>query len=69
MFNIRDRNQKRPTFRLIWFVDPGVRPELRSRWSMQGPQGVVEDVRCGSCEIRNPPVTKAWDTETIAACA
>jgi len=68
MFNIRASNEKRPTLRLVWFVVPGARPELRYRWSIQDSPDIVVDV-CGSRGGRNQPVTNSWETETIAAGA
>lgn len=68
MFNIRVCNENRRTLRLAWFVTEGARPELRSRWLVQDSLDHVSRIRRALSEDRNRPVTKACDTETIAAC-
>lgn len=68
MFNIYVRNENRRKLRLTWFVTEGARPQLRSRWLMQDSPDTVKGIENPVSELRNPPVTKACDTETIAAC-
>jgi hypothetical protein len=67
MFNIHVRNENRRTLRLTWFVTEGARPKLRSRWLIQYSPDTVKGIENAVSELRNQPVTKECDTETIAA--
>jgi hypothetical protein len=67
MLNIHVRNENRK-LRLTWFVMEGARPQLLSRWSVRDSPHNSKAIQGALDEDRNQPVTKACDTETIAAC-
>jgi hypothetical protein len=67
MFNIYVGNENRRELRLTWFVTEGARPQLRSRWLIQDSPDTVKGIENAFSELRNQPVTKACDTQMIAA--
>ena len=69
MYNIRTPREDRRKLRLTWFVTASARPELGSRWVLEGLPLIGDETGASRGAIRNQPVTEACETETIAECA
>lgn len=66
MFNIHASEGYGRVLRRTWYMTAGTRPELRCRWTAEK---LPRSTERGTGAALNQLVTKACDTESIAACA